>query len=35
MESFLSAFKDVFFDVFTEAICYKAFKALGFVSLNA
>jgi hypothetical protein len=34
-KGFLSAFKDAFFNVFTEAICRKAFKALGPVSLNA
>jgi hypothetical protein len=34
-EGFLPAFKDAFFDVFTEAICRKAFKALGLVPLNA
>jgi hypothetical protein len=34
-EGFLPAFKDAFFDVFTEAICRKASKALGLVLLNA
>jgi hypothetical protein len=34
-EGFLPAFKDAFFNVFTEAICRKAFKALGLVPLNA
>jgi hypothetical protein len=34
-EGFLPAFKDAFFDVFTEAICRKAFKASGLVPLNA
>jgi hypothetical protein len=34
-EDFLPAFKDAFFDVFTEAICRKAFKASGLVPLNA
>jgi hypothetical protein len=33
-ESFLSAFKDAFFDVFTEANCCKAFKALDLVPLD-
>jgi hypothetical protein len=34
-EGFLPAFKDAFFDVFTEAICRKAFEASGLVPLNA
>jgi hypothetical protein len=34
-EGFLPAFKDAFFNVFTEAICRKAFKASGLVPLNA
>ena len=33
-EGFLPAFKDAFFDVFTEANCQKAFEALGVVPLN-
>ena len=34
-ETFLPAFKDAFFDVFTEENCKKAFKALGLVPINA
>jgi hypothetical protein len=34
-EGFLPAFKDAFFDVFTEAICRKAFEASRLVPLNA
>jgi hypothetical protein len=34
-EGFLPAFKDAFCNVFTEAICRKAFEASGLVSLNA
>jgi hypothetical protein len=34
-EGFLSAFKDAFFDVFTEENCRKAFKASGIVPINA
>jgi hypothetical protein len=34
-EGFLPTFKDVFFNMFTEVICRKAFKALGLVPLNA
>jgi hypothetical protein len=34
-EGFLPAFKDAFFDVFTEAICCKAFKASRLIPLNA
>jgi hypothetical protein len=34
-EGFLPAFKDAFFDVFTEENCRKAFKALGIVPINA
>jgi hypothetical protein len=33
-EGFLPAFKDAFFDVFTEDNCRKAFEASGLVSLN-
>jgi hypothetical protein len=33
-EGFLPAFKDAFFDVFTEENCRKAFKALGIVPIN-
>ncbi|KAF1922435.1 DDE-domain-containing protein, partial [Didymella exigua CBS 183.55] len=33
-EGFLPAFKDAFCNVFTEAICRKAFKASGLVPLN-
>jgi hypothetical protein len=34
-EGFLPAFKDAFFDVFTEENCRKAFEAVGLVPLNA
>lgn len=34
-EGFLPAFKDAFFDVFTEENCQKAFKAAGLVPINA
>ena len=34
-EGFLLAFKDAFFDVFTEKNCQKAFEALGLVPINA
>ena len=34
-EGFLPAFKDVFFNVFTEDNCQKAFKASGLVPINA
>jgi hypothetical protein len=34
-EGFLLAFRDAFFDVFTEANYQKAFKALGVVPINA
>ena len=34
-EGFLPAFKDAFFDVFTEANCRKAFEASGLVPTNA
>jgi hypothetical protein len=34
-EGFLPAFKDAFFDVFTEANCRKAFEASGLVPINA
>jgi hypothetical protein len=34
-EGFLPAFKDAFCNVFTEAICRKAFKASGLVPINA
>jgi hypothetical protein len=34
-EGFLPAFRDAFFDVFTEEICRKAVKASGLVPLNA
>jgi hypothetical protein len=34
-EGFLPAFRDAFFDVFTEVNCRKAFKALGLVPTNA
>jgi hypothetical protein len=34
-EGFLLAFRDAFFDVFTEANCRKAFEALGLVPINA
>ena len=34
-EGFLPAFKDAFFDVFTEQNCRKAFEATGLVSINA
>jgi hypothetical protein len=34
-EGFLPAFKDAFFDVFTEENCRKAFEASGLVPLNA
>jgi hypothetical protein len=34
-EGFLPAFKDAFFDVFTEENCRKAFEALGIVPINA
>ena len=34
-EGFLPAFKDAFFNVFTEENCRKAFKALGIVPINA
>ena len=34
-EGFLPAFKDVFFDVFTEQNCRKAFEAAGLVLINA
>jgi hypothetical protein len=33
-EGFLPAFKDAFFDMFTEGNCCKAFEALGLVPLN-
>jgi hypothetical protein len=33
-EGLLPAFKDAFCDVFTEAICRKAFQASGLVPLN-
>ena len=34
-EGFLPAFKDAFFDVFTEQTCQKAFEASGLVPINA
>jgi len=34
-EGFLPAFRDVFFNVFTEANCRKAFEASGLVPINA
>ena len=34
-EGFLPAFRDAFFDVFTEANCRKAFEASGLVPINA
>ncbi|KAK1916431.1 hypothetical protein P3342_004250 [Pyrenophora teres f. teres] len=34
-ESFIPAFKDAFFDVFTKENCQKAFKAVGLVPINA
>ena len=34
-EGFLPAFKDAFFDVFTEENCRKAFQASGLVPINA
>jgi hypothetical protein len=34
-EGFLLAFRDAFFNVFTEANCQKAFEALGLVPINA
>jgi hypothetical protein len=34
-EGFLPAFRDAFFDVFTEANCRKAFQASGLVPINA
>jgi hypothetical protein len=34
-EGFLPAFRDEFFDVFTEANCRKAFEASGLVPINA
>ena len=34
-EGFLPAFKDAFFDVFTEPSCRKAFEASGLVPINA
>jgi hypothetical protein len=34
-EGFLPAFKDAFFDVFTEENCRKAFEASGIVPINA
>jgi hypothetical protein len=34
-ESFLPAFRDAFFDVFTTENCRKAFEATGLVLLNA
>ena len=34
-EGFLLAFKDAFYNVFIEAIYYKAFKVLGPIPLNA
>jgi hypothetical protein len=34
-EGFLPAFKDAFFNVFTEGICCKAFEASGLVPINA
>jgi hypothetical protein len=34
-EGFLPAFKDAFFDVFTEQNCRRAFKAAGLVPINA
>jgi hypothetical protein len=34
-EGFLPAFKDAFFDVFTEGNCRKAFEASGIVPINA
>jgi hypothetical protein len=34
-EGFLPAFKDAFFDVFTEENCRKAFEASGLVPINA
>jgi hypothetical protein len=34
-EGFLPAFKDAFFDVFTEENCRKAFEAAGLVPINA
>ena len=34
-EGFLPAFKDAFFDVFTEENCRKAFEATGLVPINA
>lgn len=34
-ESFLPAFRDAFFDVFTEENCRKAFEATGLVPINA
>jgi hypothetical protein len=35
MEVFLPTFKNAFLNVFTEAIYYKAFKALELLFLNA
>jgi hypothetical protein len=34
-EGFLPAFKDAFFDVFTEKNCKKAFEAAGLIPLDA
>jgi hypothetical protein len=34
-EGFLPAFKDAFFNVFTEQNCRKAFEAAGLVPINA
>ena len=34
-EGFLPAFKDAFFDVFTEVNCRKAFEVSGLVPINA
>jgi hypothetical protein len=34
-EGFLPALRDAFFDVFTEAICRKAFEASGLVPIDA
>jgi hypothetical protein len=34
-KSFLSIFKNAFFNMFIEQNCYKAFKVLELVSINA
>jgi hypothetical protein len=34
-EGFLPAFRNAFFDVFTEQNCYKAFESSGYVPLNS